>query len=55
MVLNNYNAMVKAEQFAQTTAPLAPGSILDLHKVVTRAPSTTSAMLGVSKYPARSG
>ena len=35
MVLNNYHAMVKAEQLAQTTAPLTPDNILDLHKVVT--------------------
>lgn len=35
MVLNNYNAMVKAEQLAQTTAPLTPDTILDLHKIVT--------------------
>ena len=35
MVLNNYNAMVKAEQLAQTTVPLTSDKILDLHKVVT--------------------
>ncbi len=35
MVLNNFNAMLKAEQLAQTTAPLTPDNILDLHRIVT--------------------
>ena len=35
MVLNNFNAMLKAEQLALTTDPLTPDNILELHKVVT--------------------
>ncbi|MCY3888519.1 MAG: Fic family protein [bacterium] len=35
MILNNFNAMLKAEQLARATVPLTPDDILELHKVVT--------------------
>ena len=35
MVLNNFNAMLRAEKLAQGTAPLTPDDVLDLHRIVT--------------------
>ena len=35
MVLNNFNAMVAAEQMAHDNAPLTPDDVLNLHRIVT--------------------
>ena len=51
MVLNNYNAMVAAQQMSRSDTPLTPGDVLDLHRVVTEGTLDDKADAGRLQTP----